>query len=95
MRVRVPLTCGLMVAERRDLMVATYWSDWGTGWSATVRVCTGRACMPAPAGCCGWAYSQPATPPASRSDKAGMMKVISFHSCVLEPGSKSDPNELI
>src|SRR5271168_1160184 len=33
-----------MVAERRDLMVETYSSYWGTGAAAMVSVCTGIAC---------------------------------------------------
>ena len=44
MFVRLPSTCGLRVADRRDLIVATYSSDCGTGEDATVIVCTGRAC---------------------------------------------------
>src|SRR6185437_12911191 len=43
MAVRFPSTCGLSVAERRDLMVATYSSELGTGEEETVMVCTGRA----------------------------------------------------
>jgi hypothetical protein len=35
------------VAERRDLMVATYSLDWATGESATDMVCTGIACIAA------------------------------------------------
>ena len=38
------------MAERRDLMVATYSLLCGTGAMETVAVCTGMACIPAPAG---------------------------------------------
>jgi hypothetical protein len=38
-----------MVAERRDLMVATYSLLCGTGARVTVAVWTGMACIPAPA----------------------------------------------
>jgi hypothetical protein len=34
------------VAERRDLMVATYSLDCATGASVTATVCTGMACIP-------------------------------------------------
>ena len=47
--VSIPLTCGSSVAERRDLMVATYSLVCGTGASVTATVCTGMACIPAPA----------------------------------------------
>jgi len=45
-----PSTCGCMVADRLDLMVATYSEPCGTGAMVTATVCTGMACMPAPAG---------------------------------------------
>jgi hypothetical protein len=35
---------------RRDLIVATYSLDWGTGENVTAMVCTGIACIPATAG---------------------------------------------
>jgi len=41
-----------MVAERRDLMVETYSSYWGTGAAAMVSVCTGIACGAACGGPC-------------------------------------------
>src|SRR5271165_3573352 len=46
----LPSTCGLRVADRRDLIVAVYSSLLGTGASFTVTVCTGNACMAGAAG---------------------------------------------
>src|SRR5665647_2261894 len=45
-----PLTRGTRVAERRDLMVATYSLLWATGANVTAAVCTGNPCIPAAAG---------------------------------------------
>src|SRR5579872_2099091 len=53
-----------MVAERRDLIVATYSSVVGTGTAATVTVCTGIACIAGP-WVCGWALPQPVRPPTA------------------------------
>ena len=49
-----PLTWGCIVAERRDLMVATYSLVCATGAMATVAVCTGRPCIAGPAAAAGF-----------------------------------------
>ena len=61
----MPLTCGSSVAERRDLMVATYSLDCGTGASVTATVCTGMACIPAPAAAAGFFWQPVAANPRS------------------------------
>ena len=48
------------MAERRDLMVATYSLLCGTGERVTVAVCTGIPRIPAPAGGGAAFFSQPA-----------------------------------
>jgi hypothetical protein len=51
------------VAERRDLMVATYSLDWGTGAIVTAAVCTGIACIPAASGAAGFFWQPVAANP--------------------------------
>ncbi len=68
------------MAERRDLMVATYSLDCATGCSATVTVCTGMACIPAPAAAAGF-FSQPVT--ANPSSKKQPIPTICFNSLFL------------
>src|SRR5262249_19160019 len=54
--VSMPSTCGWMLAERRDLIVATYSSVRGTGERLTVSTFTGRACA---AGCLASVFAHP------------------------------------
>ena len=60
-----PLTCGINVVERRDLIVATYSLLCATGAMATVTVCTGSPCGPAPAAAAGF-FSQPVATSTAR-----------------------------
>jgi hypothetical protein len=53
-----PFTWGEIVADRRDLMVATYSLVCGTGCIATVTVCTGKPFISGPAGAAAF-FSQP------------------------------------
>ena len=58
-----PLTWGDIVAERRDLMVATYSLLCGTGCIATVTVCTGRPRIAGPAAAAGFFWQPVAANP--------------------------------
>ena len=60
-----PLTWGCIMAEFRDLIVATYSLLCATGSMATVSVCTGRPCGPAPAAAAGF-FWQPVAASTAR-----------------------------
>ena len=52
------------MAERRDLIVATYSLLWATGVSATVTVCTGKPCIAGPAAAAGFFWQPVPNSPA-------------------------------
>lgn len=74
-----PSTCDCSVAERLDLMVATYSLLCGTGASETATVCTGIACIPPAAGG-GAAFLQPAS---ASPKKTQLIPTIRFNAVVL------------
>ena len=57
------MTCGSTVADRLDLMVATYSLLCATGARVTATVCTGRPCIPAPGGAAGFFWQPVAASP--------------------------------
>ncbi len=76
MSVKLPSTCGFIVADRRDLMVATYVSLTGTAVSVTVCVCTGipPGGMAKPASACGLGWQ--AVKDRQRSVEANTVSVV-------------------
>jgi hypothetical protein len=56
------------VAERRDLIVATYSLLCGTGCIATITVCTGRPCIAGLAGAAGFFWQPVAANPTRMND---------------------------
>ena len=74
-RVSGPLTCGCSVAERRDLIVATYSLLCATGAMATVTVCTGRPCIAGPAAAAGFFWQ----PVAASARVKQLIKKVRIH----------------